>query len=246
MARASGASTRRLRRGRRIAPRLALGRRRPPAGARRTSSSAGRRTRPPGSLSGRSGGPGSRRAPRGRRRSAASGSSLVSGVVGVVRRAHLAACRRGRRPATPSPSRSGRRPRRRTSASAPSGRRTRRRWPPASSPCGGSALGVIATQKKAWFQAWAALLNSFLLPDALRPRITSSRLPAASTASFSSSLMVFDVGRVVLVVVEVQRLVGDHRLERVIGVGKVGQFEHKGAPVWRLGNSPPVRWVHRA
>jgi hypothetical protein len=33
----------------------------------------------------------------------------------------------------------------------------------------------------------------------------------------------------------VQRLVGHHRLERVEGVRKVGQYEHKGAPVLAVG-----------
>jgi hypothetical protein len=35
----------------------------------------------------------------------------------------------------------------------------------ARSPSGVSGLPVIAAQKKAWFQAWAALLNSFASKD---------------------------------------------------------------------------------
>ena len=52
----------------------------------------------------------------------------------------------------------------------------------ASSPCGFSNLGVIAAQKKAWFQACAALLNSLRSPPFEASRMTSSRLRAVDLA----------------------------------------------------------------
>jgi len=52
------------------------------------------------------------------------------------------------------------------------------------------ALRVMHCQKKAWFQAWAALLNSWLLPAFFASRTTSSRGRPSSPAS-AASLLVF-------------------------------------------------------
>ena len=59
------------------------------------------------------------------------------------------------------------------------------------SPCGDCRSGVMQVQKKAWFQAWAALLNSFFGVWFAEVVTTSSSDPGSWPACSSISFSVF-------------------------------------------------------